>query len=103
MAGRYLKALTPESWLFTTPELADLETPARKVVFDFEAAGVKGSKKNLGLLMAAAALRTLNLFPIEACEEAIRRGLRSPIREASLEIVAQSAITTGTRADARPS
>ena len=93
MAGRYLKALTPESWLFVTPEFAGLETPARKVVFDFDAAGIKGSKKNLGLLMAAAALRLLNLFPIAACAEAIRRSSRSPIREENLEILAQSALT----------
>jgi 2-oxoglutarate/2-oxoacid ferredoxin oxidoreductase subunit beta len=74
MAGRYLKALTPESWLFTTPELAGLETPAHKVVFDFEAAGIKGGRKNLGLLMAAMALRRLDLFQMDALAEAIRRG-----------------------------
>ena len=63
MAGRYLRALTPESWLFVTPEFAGLETPARKVVFDFEAAGIKGGKKNLGLLMAGAALRAPEPVP----------------------------------------
>jgi 2-oxoglutarate/2-oxoacid ferredoxin oxidoreductase subunit beta len=102
MAGRYLKALAPESWLFVTPEFAGLETPARKIVFDFEAAGIKGGKKNLGLLMAGAALRGLNLFPIAACEEAIRRSTRSPIREESLETLAQSALTIDPLAVARP-
>ena len=102
MAGRYLKALTPESWLFVTPEFAGLETPARKVVFDFDAVGIKENKKNLGLLMAAAALRVLNLFPIAACEEAIRRGTRSPIREENLEMVGQSALTTDRLAVVRP-
>ncbi len=91
MAGRYLRALTPESWLFVTPEFAGLETPARKVVFDFEAAGVKGGKKNLGLLMAGAALRHLNLFPIEACEAAIRRGARGAVAEENLATLAESA------------
>ncbi len=100
---RYLRALTSESWLFVTPEFAGLETAARKVVFDFERAGVKGGKKNLGLLMAGAALRRLNLFPIEACEAAIRRGLRSPIREESLEALAQSAIIAGRLAGSPPS
>ena len=90
MAGRYLRALTAESWLFVTPELAGLETPAHKVVFDFEAAGIKGGKKNLGLLMAAAALRVLNLFPIAACEEAIRRGSRGAIAEENLAMLAAS-------------
>ena len=102
MAGRYLRALTPESWLFVTPEFAGLETPARKVVFDFDAVGIKGSKKNLGLLMTAAALRVLNLFPIAACEEAIHRSTRSPIREENLEIVGQSALTGDRLAVARP-
>jgi pyruvate/2-oxoacid:ferredoxin oxidoreductase beta subunit/Pyruvate/2-oxoacid:ferredoxin oxidoreductase gamma subunit len=101
MAGRYLRALTPESWLFVTPEHAGLETPARTVVLDFEAAGIKGSKKNLGLLMAAAALQRLNLFPIAACEEAIRRGTRSPLREEHLEILAQGALTADPLAVAR--
>jgi len=91
MAGRYLRTLTPESWLFVTPELAGLETPAHKVVFDFEGAGVKGGKKDLGLLMAAAALRVLNLFPMAACEEAIRRGARGSIAEENLELLAASA------------
>ncbi len=80
-SGRYLRALTAESWLFTTPEFANLDTPARKVVFDFEAMGVKGSKKNLALLMAASALQHLGLFPLAACEEAARRGQRPEVAE----------------------
>lgn len=102
MADRYLRALTPESRLFTTPEFAGLETPAHKIVFDFEAAGVKGSKKNLGLLLAVAALRALNLFPIAACEEAIRRHARGAVAEENLAALAASAITTDLLADARP-
>jgi Pyruvate/2-oxoacid:ferredoxin oxidoreductase gamma subunit len=102
MADRYLKALTAGNWLFVTPELAGLETSARKIVFDLEAVGVKGSKKNLGLLMASAALRVLNLFPIAACAEAIRRSTRSPIREESLDILGQSALTADLPAVARP-
>jgi Pyruvate/2-oxoacid:ferredoxin oxidoreductase gamma subunit len=90
-AGRYLAALTEGSWLFTTPELAGIETPARKVVFDFAAAGVRASRRDQGLLMAGAALRMLDLFPIEACEEAIRRGQRSAIAEENLELLRRSA------------
>jgi 2-oxoglutarate ferredoxin oxidoreductase subunit beta len=91
MAGRYLAALTADSWLVTTPEFAGLETPARKVVFDFAAAGVRTGRRDLGLLMAGAALRVLGLFPIEACEEAIRRSQRSPIAEQNLELLRRSA------------
>ncbi len=93
MAGRYLRALTPESWLFVTPEFAALETPARKVVLDFEAAGIKSGKKNLGLLMAGAALRQLDLFPLAALEEAIRRGSRGAVAEENLATLAESAIS----------
>ncbi len=88
MAGRYLGALTPESWLFTTPEFVSLETPARKVIFDFEAAGIRESKKHLALLMAGAGLRRLDLFPVEALEEAIRRGQRPEIVAENLGVLA---------------
>jgi 2-oxoglutarate/2-oxoacid ferredoxin oxidoreductase subunit beta len=91
MADRYLAALTEESWLFTTPDCAGIETPARKVVFDFAAAGVRAGRRDVGLLMAGAALRTLNLFPIEACEEAVRRGQRTAIAEENLELLGRSA------------
>jgi pyruvate/2-oxoacid:ferredoxin oxidoreductase beta subunit/Pyruvate/2-oxoacid:ferredoxin oxidoreductase gamma subunit len=91
MAGRYLRGLTADSWLFTTPEFAGIETPARKVVFDPDAAGVRGTRRNLGLLATAAALRRLGLFPPEALEEAVRLGQRSPVAEESLETLAASA------------
>ena len=101
MSGRYLEAMTAESWLFTTPAFAALETPARKVIFDFEAAGVRDSKKHLALLMAGAALRQLGLFPLEALEEAIRRGQRGPITEANLEALRQSVLTADLPANPR--
>ena len=87
MSGRYLEAMTAESWLFTTPAFAALETPARKVIFDFEAEGVRNSKKHLALLMAGAALRQLGLFPLEALAEAIRRGQRAEVAAENLSSV----------------
>jgi len=88
VAGRYIKGLSPEGWLFTTPEFAGLETPARKVIFDSDRAGVKAGKKDLGLLITAAALRALDLFPLAALEEVICRDARGAIREENLAIVA---------------
>ncbi len=88
MSGRCLAAMTEESWLFTTPTFAALETPARKVIFDFEAAGVRDSKRHLALLMAGAALRQLGLFPLEALEEAIRRGQRAEVAAENLAALA---------------
>lgn len=86
-SSRYLKALTGESWLFITPEFASLETPARKVVLDFEALGIKGSKKNLALLMAAAALQHLGLFSLTACEDAARHGQRPEVAEEMIGVL----------------
>ncbi len=88
MAGRYLKALTPESRLFTTPEFAGLETPARKVVFDFAAAGIRESRKHLALLTTVAALQQLAIFPLEALAEAIRAGQRPEIAAENLALLA---------------
>ncbi len=101
MSRRYLAALTGESWLFTTPAFAALETPARKVILDFDAAGVRDSKKHLALLLAGAALRQLGLFPLEALEEAIRRGQRGPIAEANLEALRQSVLIADLPANPR--
>jgi Pyruvate/2-oxoacid:ferredoxin oxidoreductase gamma subunit len=89
-AKRYLATLGPESLLFVPPEFADLETPARKVVLDPAAAGKHASKRNLALLMTCAALRRLDLFPIKACEQAIRRAQRGTIAEENLAVLAAS-------------
>jgi pyruvate/2-oxoacid:ferredoxin oxidoreductase beta subunit/Pyruvate/2-oxoacid:ferredoxin oxidoreductase gamma subunit len=93
-AGRYLRALTPDCWLFVPPAFAGLPTPARKVVLDPETGGARPSKKSLAMLMLCAALRYLNLFPMEAYAEAIQRGQKSPIAEENLELLARSAQVT---------
>ena len=91
-AGRYLRTMGPDGWLFVPKAFADVESAARKVVFDLQAAGsARGGKRNEGLLLAGAALRYLDLFPLAACEEAIRRGQRSPIAEENLEMLERSA------------
>ncbi len=72
------------------PAFAGLSTPARKVVLDPASAGAQGSKKNEGLLLAAAALRLLDVFPMEACAEAIRRGQRGAIADENLAALAAS-------------
>jgi 2-oxoglutarate ferredoxin oxidoreductase subunit beta len=102
-AAHHLRALTTDGWLFTTQQFAGIETPARKVVFDVEAAGVRGSRRNLGLLVAAAALRHLDLFPVAACEEAARRGLKDAVRDEALETLAASAaLAAGARTTGAP-
>jgi pyruvate/2-oxoacid:ferredoxin oxidoreductase beta subunit/Pyruvate/2-oxoacid:ferredoxin oxidoreductase gamma subunit len=80
-SARYLKALTAESWLFTTPEFANMDTPARKVVVDLDAMGIKGGRKNLAWLLSVYALNQLGIISAEACEEAARRGQRAEVAE----------------------
>jgi Pyruvate/2-oxoacid:ferredoxin oxidoreductase gamma subunit len=89
---RYLAGLKPASWLFVPEEFAGIETPARKVVVDFGAAGLRSNKKNSGLLMTAASLRILGLFPFEACGEAVRRSQRGAIAEEHLAALEQSGL-----------
>ncbi len=90
LSGRYLEAMDAESWLFTTPSWAALETRANKAIVDVEAAGVRDSRKLLALLLSGVALRQLGLFPIEALAEAIRRGARAEAVQESLATLAQS-------------
>jgi 2-oxoglutarate/2-oxoacid ferredoxin oxidoreductase subunit beta len=94
-ARRYLAALTPGCTLFTTPEFAGLDTPAQKVVFDFDALGIRSGKKNLAWLMIVAALSHLGLFPLAALEEAARRGQRAEVAEEMIAVLRSYSAFTG--------
>jgi hypothetical protein len=99
-SARYLKTLTAESWLFTTPEFAGLDTPARKVVVDLDAMGIKGGRKNLAWLLSVYALNRLGIVTSQACEEAARRGQRAEVAE---EMIAGSrGVVEGERAQEPP-
>jgi len=82
----YLPHLTPETWLFVTPDVAaaGIETPARKVVVDASRAG----RRNTALAVIAAAMRTTGYLPIEALEEAARQGQRAEVAEENLQAIA---------------
>jgi pyruvate/2-oxoacid:ferredoxin oxidoreductase beta subunit/Pyruvate/2-oxoacid:ferredoxin oxidoreductase gamma subunit len=86
-AGRYLRALTPESVLFVPPRFADLETPAQKMVLETGSAG----KKQIAALMLFTALRQLGFLPVAAVEDTIRRGGRAEVVEENLGLLTQSA------------
>lgn len=88
--AHHIAALTESDWIFTVPEFANLPTPARKIVFDFKTAGVSPGKKGAALLVITAALRMLNLFPIEAVEAAIRSSGRTAFVDEQLALLAQS-------------
>ena len=91
-AGRYLRALTAESWLFVTPEFAGLDDP-----------GPQGGLRLRGGRACTAARRTWpcscsarrcvswSCSRSRPAAEAIRRTQRSPIAEENLEVLAQSA------------
>ena len=53
---------------------------------------MRDSKKHLALLMASAALRQLGLFPLEALEEAIRRGQRAEVAVENLKVLTAVAL-----------
>ena len=88
-ATPHLARLTADSQLFVTPEYAGLITQARKTVIEVDAASSAGRKERT-LLMVGAALRQLELFPIEACEEAIRLGQRAPFAETNTAVLRES-------------
>jgi Pyruvate/2-oxoacid:ferredoxin oxidoreductase gamma subunit len=88
-AGRYLANMTEDDILFTIPQFADVPTRARKVILDPKQAGVRVTRTNLALLLTAAALRQLDLFPIEAVEEAVRR-FQARFADQSLPVIAAS-------------
>ena len=65
--------MTPEDVLITMPEFANVQTAARKIVLSPHNGSVRITRTNKSLIVTAAALRLLDLFPIAALEESIRR------------------------------
>ncbi len=89
-SGRYLASMTEEDVLFTIPEFEHVETRARKVILDPKQAGIRITRTNLALLLTAAALRELNLFPMDAMEAAVRR-FQGRFADQNLPVIAASA------------
>ena len=89
-AGRHLANMTEDDILFTIPQFADAPTKARKVILDPKKAGIRVTRTNLALLLTAAALRELNLFPIDAVEEAVQR-FQTRFADQNLPVIAASA------------
>jgi len=87
-SARYLRALTRDSILFVAPQFSDLDTPGRRIVLEPGSAGRRPGKRQLAALMLFAALRRLGFLPIEALEEAIRRGGRAGVVEENLAALA---------------
>jgi Pyruvate/2-oxoacid:ferredoxin oxidoreductase gamma subunit len=88
-SGRYLAAMTEEDVLFTIPQFADVPTRARKIILDPKKAGIRVTRTNLAMLLITAALRELDILPIEAVEEAVRR-FQARFADQNLPVVAAS-------------
>ncbi len=82
----YLAAMTPQDWLFVTPEFAKIASPARKIVLDTERASIRVSKANSALAMLAAAMQQLAFLPPQALEAAAR--LDAKYAEENLQAIA---------------
>jgi len=75
-AGRYLERMTATGRVFTTPELAGFPTAASTVVFDSGTARGLG-RSTLATALLAAAVRDLELFPLDALRAAARHGVHN--------------------------
>ncbi len=89
-SGKYLASMTKDDILFTIPQFADTPTRARKIIFDPKQAGVRIPRTSLALFLTAAALRPLDIFPMAALEEAVRR-FQARFADQNLPIIAASA------------
>ncbi|HIC90357.1 MAG TPA: hypothetical protein EYP04_13270, partial [Anaerolineae bacterium] len=86
-----LPRMTPQDWLFVSPQFADVESPARKVVVDFKASGIRASSRNLAIMTTGVALRMLDLYPAAALEEAVRLTQRPVVAEENLRALTMAA------------
>ncbi len=83
---RQLRAMEQAQTVYVVPELADqVETRARKIVFNFENA--KPNKKSLAVMTTAAIVRHAGLYPLAAFREAISAGQRAEIAQENLKAV----------------
>ncbi len=86
----HLAAMTPDDVLITTPEFADVATQARKAIIAPHGGGVRITRTNKSLIVTAAALRLLDLFPIAALSEAVRR-FQARFADENLPVIEASA------------
>ncbi|MBI5029529.1 MAG: 2-oxoacid:acceptor oxidoreductase family protein [Chloroflexi bacterium] len=81
-----LRAMDETQTVYVVPELANqIETRARKVVFDFSSAAA--NKKSLAVMTTAAIVRHANLYPLDAFREAINAGQKADIAQENLRAV----------------
>ncbi len=83
---RQLQAMDPAQTVYTVPELAaQVQTPARKLVFDLDRAPV--TRKSLAVTATAAIVRHANLYPLDAFRDAISAGQRPEVAKENLKAI----------------
>jgi pyruvate/2-oxoacid:ferredoxin oxidoreductase beta subunit/Pyruvate/2-oxoacid:ferredoxin oxidoreductase gamma subunit len=86
---RQLRAMDEAQTVYVTPDLAQqVQTRARKIVFNFERAAP--SKKSLAVTATAAIVRHANLYPLAAFRDALSAGQRAEIAQENLRAVEAS-------------
>ncbi len=91
---RYLPLMTGDDRLFVTPAFAGVETGAQVAVIDPSRSPLRVPRTSTTLVMVAAVLRQLDLFPPEALEEAARLAGKSYLDE-NLKAIAAGYVLAG--------
>jgi 2-oxoglutarate/2-oxoacid ferredoxin oxidoreductase subunit beta len=81
-----LSRMRTDAVVVTIPEFAAVDTPARVVVIDPGASGVRVAKPDLALVMLAASVARFNLLPIAALREAAGDGPYATANLAAIEV-----------------
>ena len=87
-----LAGMDPAATVYLAGGLDGVETPARTVAFDFPAEARRHVRKSLSTLAVGRLVQALDLYPLDALREAIRRTQRPAIAEiniAALDTIAR--------------
>lgn len=82
-----LVGMDPTSTVFLGDGLDSVETPAQTVAFDFPPEARRHVHKSLSTLAAGRLVQALDLYPLEALREAIRRTQRPAIAEINIAAI----------------
>lgn len=84
--------LGPQARLYWNTELGDVESAAQVMRVDVREAGVRPTRENLAMLVAAGVVVHEDLFPLEAMAEAVGHGQREQIAQESRAAIAAGRI-----------
>lgn len=82
-----LAVMDPAAKVYLTDDLAGVDTPARTLSFDFPPEARRHVRKSLSTLAVGRLVQKLDLCPLDALREAIRRTQRPDIAEQNLAAI----------------